>query len=364
MLIWLINCIAVFLLCAFCAGIVIPQILLIAFRKQLFDVPNERKIHRRLVPRLGGIAFKPVVFFSLFLVLGVNIALGNLFILTEFISDIKSLLFIFCAIMLLYLIGMADDLIGVKYRAKFIAQFLCALMLVSGGIWICNLHGALWIHSIPTYIGYPLTVLLVIFIINAINLIDGIDGLASGLSAIACLVYGIAFFILDEYIYSMLSFATLGVLLPFYYYNVFGDADRQQKIFMGDTGSLTIGIVLAFLSIQMSMYPSDNCIYKANTMIVAFVPLFVPCMDVIRVYFHRVRNGKNPFLPDKNHIHHKLLATGLKQRTAMVTIILGTLLLIILNIILSCYLNINLVLILDILIWIITNMWLSQKAIN
>ncbi len=358
----LINCLAIFLLCVLCAGIVIPQILLIAFRKQLFDVPDERKIHHSLVPRLGGIAFKPVILFAMFLVIGVNLQLSNENVLELSLDAVCPLIFSFSAMVLLYLVGIADDMIGVKYRAKFIAQILAALMIIAGGTWIDNLHGVLGIYGISPWVGYPFTVLVIVFIINAINLIDGIDGLASGLSATASLVYGFTFLMTEDYLYAMLSFATLGVLVPFFYYNVFGDPSKQRKIFMGDTGSLSIGIILAFLSIRIAMYPLNRCIINVNPLILAFTPLFVPCCDVVRVYMRRVRNGKNPFLPDKTHIHHKLLGVGLRQRPAMVTIVSCSLLLVITNILLSKYLNINLILVGDLAFWILVNIWLSRRA--
>lgn len=184
------------------AGIIIPQILLIAFRRQLFDEPDERKIHHCAVPRLGGIAFKPVVFFSISLLLGINLALGNTEILSEIGKNTQQLAFGFCAIMFLYLVGIADDLIGVRYRAKFVIQILCGMMLIAGGIWMNDLHGILWLHDIPIWLGYPLTVLVTVFIINAINLIDGIDGLASGLCSIACIFYGTTFYLLHLYFYA------------------------------------------------------------------------------------------------------------------------------------------------------------------
>ncbi|MBD5356198.1 MAG: undecaprenyl/decaprenyl-phosphate alpha-N-acetylglucosaminyl 1-phosphate transferase [Bacteroides sp.] len=361
---WIINCMAVFLLCIFCAGIVIPQILLIAFRKQLMDVPDERKIHRSLVPRLGGIAFKPVIFFSLVFILGINLALGHPSIMIEPLADARAILFGFCAVMVLYLVGIADDLVGVRYRAKFVIQILCAIMVVTGGIWINNLNGVLWLNELPQWVGFPLTVLVVVFITNAINLIDGIDGLASGLCGIAFLFYGIIFFILGHYFYAMISFATLGVLVPFFYYNVFGNAERQQKIFMGDTGSLTIGMILSFISIKLVMCVPEDAPFSPNTMVLAFAPMLVPGFDVVRVYLHRIRTGHNPFLPDKNHIHHKLLALGMHQRIAMVSIISFSLLLILANVVLSVYLNVNLILLLDALVWTIGNIWISRKIKN
>lgn len=358
---WIINCCLVFLLCVLCTGIVIPQILLIAFRKRLFDVPDERKIHHYVVPRLGGVAFKPVIFFSIALLLGINLALGHQEILTEIKSNVQALSFGFCTIMALYLVGMADDLIGVRYRAKFVIQILCAVMLIAGGIWISDLHGVLGIHDIPLWIGYPLTILVAVFIINAINLIDGIDGLASGLCSIACLFHGISFFMLHQYMYAMLSFATLGVLLPFFCYNTFGNAEHGRKIFMGDTGSLTIGMMLCILSIKLILCTPEESTGTPNPMVLAFSPLLVPCCDVVRVYLHRVRNGNNPFLPDKNHIHHKLLAIGMRQRNAMTTIVSFAVVFTLFNILLSQYINVNWILIGDVLVWTVVNIRLSKR---
>lgn len=361
MTIWIINICLVFLLCVFFAGIVIPQILLIAFRRQLFDELDERKIHHCVVPRLGGIAFKPVVFFSIALLLGVNMALGHAEIVREIGNDAQPLLFGFCSIMVLYLVGMADDLVGVKYRAKFVIQILCGTMLLVGGVELGNLHGVLGVYSLPAWLSCPLTILIAVFIINAINLIDGIDGLASGLCSIAFLFYGVIFSLLHQYIYAMLSFATLGVLVPFFYYNVFGNAEHGRKIFMGDTGSLTIGMMLCFLALQLARYVPAEDADIPNALVLAFAPLLIPCLDVVRVYLHRVRSGKNPFLPDKNHIHHKVLALGLKQRTTMISIISISFLLTLCNIWLSRYVNVNWLLVGDVLLWTLANVWLTKR---
>lgn len=359
---WTVNSFLVFLISAFCAGVLIPQILLISFRKNLFDIPDERKIHHGVVPRLGGIAFKPVVFFSVALLLGVSQLLGYADFVNYASLESRTLAFGFCAILVLYLVGIADDLIGIRYRAKFIVQISCGLMVIGGGLWIDNLYGLLFIHEIPFWVGALLTIFAVVFIINAINLIDGIDGLASGLSGVAMLFYGVIFLLLDEYIYAMLSFATLGVLVPFFYYNVFGDVRKQKKIFMGDTGSLTVGIMICILSLRLlhSSHLSELTL-QSNPFILAYSPLIVPCFDVVRVYLHRVKNGKNPFLPDKNHIHHKLLAIGMKQRTAMVTIVCISIVFTLGNILLSRCLGATMLLVLDVLVWTLGNIWLTRQ---
>lgn len=361
---WILNAIALFILCAFLAGIVIPQILLIAFRKRLFDEPNERKIHTSAVPRLGGIAFEPVIFFSLFLLIGTNLCLGFQEAINISASTITiiEIVFSFCTILMLYLVGMADDLIGVRYSAKFITQILGASLLIASGIYIDGFYGVFFLNELPIWIMYPFTILVIVFIINAINLIDGIDGLASGLSSVALLYYGILFYMLNEYIYGLLAFATVGVLVPFFYYNVFGNAEKGRKIFMGDTGSLTIGAIICMLSLKLIQCSANSTNIEVNPVVLAFSPLIIPCFDVIRVYLHRVKNGKNPFLPDKNHIHHKLLAIGIKQRYAMILILISSIIFTAVNFILSKYINVNLLILFDVFIWTSANIYLTKKA--
>lgn len=359
---WSWNIGAVFFLCVFLAGILIPQILLIAFRKKLFDVPDARKIHKGAVPRLGGIAFMPVIFFSYALAIVSNLLLGYEALPQAALNEDLLLLSVLCALQLLYLVGMADDLIGIKYRAKFVVQIICAALLIAGGDYFGNLDGILGIYEWPLWIAWPFTAIVIVFLINAINLIDGIDGLASGLSSIACIIYGVAFYSTGDYAFAMLAFATLGVLVPFFYYNVFGNAEKHSKIFMGDTGSLTVGLLLSVLGIKLfSLEPTDT-VDIGSPAVLAFSPLIIPCFDVVRVYFHRIRNKKNPFNPDKNHIHHKLLAMGLSQRVAMITIISVSLLLCLINVAFYSLLhfNLNIIIIVDVILWTMANIVVSK----
>ena len=357
---WSTSVVAVFLCSVICAGILIPQILLIAFRKSLFDEIDERKIHHSAVPRLGGMAFAPVVLFSTVLLLGVTLAIGNNSFLNELLKELKSVAFLICAVIMLYLVGLADDLIGVKYRAKFVVQIACAIMFIASDTYMRDFCGVLGCNELYTWFGVLFTMLLVVFIINAINLIDGVDGLASGLSGVAMLFYGTIFYMLGEYMYSIIAFATLGAVIQFFYYNVFGKAEKQQKIFMGDTGALTIGILLCFLALKLSSHDTEET-HNANPLIMSFAPLLIPCFDVIRVFFGRIRRNKNPFLPDKTHIHHKLMAIGLSPRVTMITIIVSSIIFTAGNIILSPYLNVNILIILDIVVWILFNIWLTHK---
>lgn len=342
------------------AGVIIPNIMTIAFRRRLFDDKDERKIHSGVVPRLGGIAFLPAFIFSFCVVVGCNIRIQSPGFFEIFLQSIVPVFFLLCALMLMYLVGIADDLIGVRYRAKFLFQLIAGMLIVMSGGWVKNLYGFGGIEEWPTIFGWGLTVFLVLYVVNAINLIDGIDGLASGLSAIGLAFYSWVFYQAGEYGYALLAGATLGTLIPFFYFNVFGSAERHTKIFMGDTGSLTIGTMLAFLSIQVFEIPIEKAPDGQNILIIAIAPILIPCLDVARVFMHRIRNGNNPFLPDKCHIHHKLLAFGCRQWQALVTILFADAVFILMNLLLSPYFNPTILLGADIALWVVFNMLLTR----
>lgn len=347
------------------AGVLIPQILLIAFRKKLFDEIDERKIHHSTVPRLGGLAFEPVILFTIFILLVFDVHTGRLQLMEELGENILSLSICVCSVILLYLVGIADDLIGVKYSAKFVVQVGCGLLFLFGGLYISDLHGLFFfIDRLPNFLFWPLTIFLVVFIINAMNLIDGIDGLASGLSGVALGYYGFVFLEIGEYTFSLVAFATLGTVIPFFFYNVFGKAEKQKKIFMGDTGSLTIGLILCFLSFRMAnveIAPIHTCLSKVHPMFLAFTPLMVPCMDVVRVFIFRLKCRKNPFMPDQSHIHHKLLKLGMSQHVAMISILFFSAFIIVVSLILSKVMDPTLLFMCIVLFYSVINIWMHSK---
>ena len=360
LLYWLENDLLCFAISVLIAGILIPKITLIAFRRNLFDEIDERKIHRGVVPRLGGIAFFPAFLFSLTLVVALNLRLGSAPMIDAIGGAFVPIYFEICAIILLYLVGIADGLIGVRYMAKFVVQIVCAILLACSGMYIDNLYGILWLNELPDVLAWLFSILVTVYVVNAINLIDGIDGLASGLSSIALIFYAVVFFNGGEFIYSLLAVASAGTLFPFFYYNVFGDVTKQKKIFMGDTGALTTGMVLVFCAIAVMCAKPDFLTVDYNPAIVALSPLIVPCFDVFRVYFHRVKKGRNPFLPDKCHIHHKILALGMNQAAALLTILGVSIAFIGINVLVSPFTNPTIIFIGDVVVWTIANILLTR----
>ncbi|MDE6648798.1 MAG: undecaprenyl/decaprenyl-phosphate alpha-N-acetylglucosaminyl 1-phosphate transferase [Muribaculaceae bacterium] len=357
---WIYTDMMVFCVALLLTGIIIPQILLIAFSKKLFDEVDERKIHKGVVPRLGGIAFLPAIIFSICLVLAINMSLGITGSVYVFSDCSRSILYLLCAEMLMFLVGIADDLIGVRYKAKFVCQILCAIFICASGSYIHDMGGMLWLEDLPSWLGWCLSVFVVVYIVNAVNLIDGIDGLASGLSGIALIYFGILLTLAQEWMLALLAWAQLGTLVPFFYFNVFGNPQKRKKIFMGDTGSLTVGIMLSFIALSVTDIDAPEVTKDYNMLVLAFSPLIIPAFDVVRVYFHRIRQHRNPFLPDKCHIHHKLLALGLNQRASLCTILLSAVIFMLVNVSLSPYISATWLLVGDVAIWLCGNLLITR----
>ena len=339
--------------------VIIPRILVISHKKRLYDVPDARKVHTMPVPRLGGLSFFPVILMSMFLVIGFRLYFWDVNVSGLSFNMLYEYLFLFVGMTLLYLVGVCDDLVGVGYRYKFAVQIAAAFLLVLSGNWFDSFGGLFGIYSVPVWVGVPFTVFIVVYITNAINLIDGIDGLASGLCCIALSVLSVIFFLRGQYVYALLAICTLGILMPFWCYNVFGNANRGHKLFMGDAGSLTLGYVISFLIIHMSVTNEVSPTLSNPYMVIAFSTVLVPLLDVIRVVLHRLREHKNPFLPDKNHFHHKLLRTGMRVRMVMVCIIAISAFFILLNSSLAWRVDITYLFFLNLFCWSILHVGLN-----
>lgn len=291
---------------------VLPRILIIARSKGLYDNPDARKCHTGKIPRLGGLAFVPAVLISFSFTVAVRYLIDFPLHPVVCASTLLELLFLMAGSVFLYFVGAKDDLIGVRYSKKFVAQFLVASLLPLSGLYINNLYGLLGVYELPALIGVPFTIVLIVYITNAVNLMDGIDGLAAGGSLICFLVYGLSFFDKGLWIYATLAFAFVGCLLPFLYYNLFGSAARGTKMFMGDSGSLLMGYLLSFFAIKYAMFAEGTSL-EVQHFIVPFSLLFLPIFDALRVMCVRVLHNRPVFLADRNHVHHRCLAAGLSH---------------------------------------------------
>ena len=282
----------------------------------LFDLPNARKVHKYSIPRLGGTLFMPSLGLSAIITLLIMYQDIN----KDFQIGLSNVMMVVGAIMI-YLIGIFDDLKGMKAIHKFIIQTIAALIFPLCNLMISNLHGLFGIHEIPLWIGYPLTVFIILLIVNAINLIDGIDGLASGLAFLILTSFAYLYYELNALLFSIISISLAGATLAFFFFNMYGKVGRL-KTFMGDSGSLFLGYVIAYLAIkyQMSQEPLGFP-YREEALLISFTLVFIPCIDVIRVALWRKFNRKAMFEPDKTHIHHRIMQMGFDMHQTLATII-------------------------------------------
>jgi UDP-N-acetylmuramyl pentapeptide phosphotransferase/UDP-N-acetylglucosamine-1-phosphate transferase len=273
----------------------VPVILQVAEKKKLYDIPDERKLHTRPVASLGGVGI-----FGGFLLASLLSVQGYLH--PEF-------QYFFAAALVIFFLGLKDDLMILSATKKFIGQIIAASILIHlGGIRLDSMFGLFGFEQLPEGFALALSYLTIIVIINSFNLIDGVDGLAASLGILTMLVFGTYFFAVDYQAYALFSFSMAGALAAFLIFN-----HHPARIFMGDSGSLLIGLVNAILVIKFINVAHEPAVALPVTSSVAigFAILIVPLLDTLRVFAIRILDGRSPFSPDRNHVHHLLLDNGL-----------------------------------------------------
>lgn len=281
--------------------ICMPAIVRIAKKRNFVVKPNKRTSHEGEIPNVGGIN----IFIAFFLTV----------ILFSF-QVIEQWQFLFVGVFFILIVGFVDDLIDIKAFWKLLGQLLAGFFLiVVSDIRIVSFQGFLSIYELPLWFSYLVSFFVYIVIVNALNLIDGVDGLASGLGILYCLFFGIYFTLTGNHNLAICAFTLVGALAVFFIYNVFG---RRNKIFMGDCGSLFLGYMINLFVFQFCTLNACNEVPEQYHMsaapAVAICVLMVPLFDTMRVMITRIKKGRSPFSPDKNHIHHLLLKIGLKHR--------------------------------------------------
>ncbi|MGZ3763026.1 MAG: MraY family glycosyltransferase [Mucilaginibacter sp.] len=274
----------------------VPSILHVARARHLYDdLGHFRKQHDHGIPRLGGVA----IFVSFTIT-------SLLFSMTDKSLPINYLL---TACIILFAMGLKDDLSGVNSRTKFFIQFIVASILVLlGNIRLSSMYGIFGIYDLPYWPSIALSVLTIILIVNAFNLIDGIDGLAAITGIVVNGCFAAMFIYMQQYELAAVSLAMVGAILGFLKFNI-----TPAKIFMGDTGSLLIGlisVVMAIKFIELNKFTNISTpeIFSAPALAVAV--LIGPIFDTVRVFILRISNGVSPFSADRNHIHHRMLKLG------------------------------------------------------
>ena len=271
----------------------VPKVKRIVYSKRLMDEPNNRSSHKRSTPSLGGIAFYIIFIFGLYF--------------NDQFDEFNVSMSILPGITLMFFLGLKDDLVALSSRVKFCGQILaCLFVLYHYKFEIESFHGFFGIYNLPIWVSIPLALLIMITVINAYNLVDGIDGLAASISTVALSFFSVIFFFVGHHFLALTAVSMIGVLVGFLFFNL----SERRKIFMGDTGSLVIGFLLAVLSIRLLALDQglELLPFKAK-----YIPLLmgtfilIPLFDVVRVFSVRILQGQSPFSPDRNHIHHVII---------------------------------------------------------
>ncbi len=276
----------------------IPVIIQVAKDKKLFDEPDERKVHKAVIPTLGGLG----IFAGFIVATLMGVPLG---ITTE-------LQYFAAASIVIFFLGMKDDILVLSASKKFIGQLIAAGILIKfAGVQITNMHGFLGIYEIPHYASIALSLFTIIVITNSFNLIDGIDGLAGSLGFLTTIVFGTYFYYIGQMAYAVMAFALAGSLISFLIYNF-----SPAKIFMGDTGSLVLGLINSILVIKFINLAGASSVSfpLESSPAIGFAILMIPLFDTLRVFGLRILDRRSPFSPDRTHVHHFLLDIGFSHR--------------------------------------------------
>ncbi len=284
----------------------IPVIIQVAKDKKLFDEPDERKVHKVVIPTLGGLGIFAGFIIGFLMGVPSNLA--------------YEMQFFIAASIVIFFLGMKDDILVLSASKKFIGQLIAAGILIKfGGVQITNMHGFLGIYELPHIASIVFSVFTIVVITNSFNLIDGIDGLAGSLGLLTTTVFGLYFLYSDHLMYSVMSFALAGALVSFLIYNF-----SPAKIFMGDTGSLLLGLINSILVIKFINIAgtSGGKFFLEASPAIGMAVLIVPLMDTLRVFGLRLLQRRSPFSPDRLHIHHFLLDLGWSHRRITLTCVL------------------------------------------
>ena len=289
--------------------LIVPVIIKYSLKRNLLDIPGRRKIHKKVTPSMGGIAIFCGFFIS-----------SLIWIDLSMWSEIK---FILVALFVIFFIGVRDDLVPLRAILKLIGQILAASLLIFlFDLRLDSLYGIFGIIDLPDGVSYLFTIFTIIIITNSFNLIDGLDGLAGTIAIISLFCFGTWFYLVGDSTFAILSYTMLGAILAFLIFNW-----EPSEVFMGDTGALVIGMLLAILAIHFInvnySLPLDNPYKFLSSIGTAACFIIIPLVDTSRIIILRLFKGKSPFKPDKSHIHHAIMRLG-KTHSQTTLILAGT----------------------------------------
>jgi UDP-GlcNAc:undecaprenyl-phosphate GlcNAc-1-phosphate transferase len=275
--------------------VAIPKVIFFSEKLRLLDEAGIRASHKGSVPIFGGIAIFTGIIFSLL-----------------FWADIENIQYLLVSILIVFFVGVIDDLLELSPLKKLVGQVMATLIIIFlGDLKIDNMHGVLGVYDLPIWLGTLFTIFVVIVITNGFNLIDGVDGLAAGIGVISSFSFGVIALLMDQSDMAIVAFTLMGSLLAFLKYNFY-----PAKIFMGDTGSLVVGMILSILAINIIRYGlvTETIKLPNKGPLLSIVILAIPLFDSLRVFVARIIKRRNPLSAGRGHIHHALLSLGLGHK--------------------------------------------------
>lgn len=295
------------------ALLAIPTIIKVSYLKHLYDVPDDRKTHGRVIPTLGGLA----------------IFAGFTISLCVFAPNQDSFLhykYLLASVLIIFFIGLKDDILIISPIKKLAAQILAvSIIVLFGGVRLTSMYGLFGIDEISFEVGVVLTIFTMLVIMNGFNLIDGINLLSGGIGVVVTSTFGIWFYLNEFYSLAIICSSLVGALIGFLWFN-----KTPAQIFMGDTGSLIVGLITSLICIKfIELNSSANHLSVNSVPLIAFSVLIVPLFDTLRVFTWRILKGNSPLHPDRNHIHHRLLEIGFSHMKSSLIIIFVNIILII-----------------------------------
>ncbi len=304
--------------------IVLPIVIKVSKSIDLLDNPDQRKIHATGTPSLGGIA----------IFLGFSLAV----LITIPLSDLSQIKFFLFGLMVMVFLGVRDDVANMTAKHKLVVQLFCASVVVYfSDIQLSGFYNIFGIGDLPTWFNIPFSIFVIVALTNSLNLIDGIDGLAGSVGILVLGFLGWFFLMTNQTAYAVICISLVGSLIAFLFYNW-----NPSKIFMGDTGSLSMGFVISCLTIHFINLAGEGAMptFPLHSSVgVGMSLLILPISDTLRVFVIRFMNGKNPLDPDRNHLHHGLLKMGMNHSKATITLVSFNTVILVMAIYLNQYLT-------------------------
>jgi lipopolysaccharide/colanic/teichoic acid biosynthesis glycosyltransferase/UDP-N-acetylmuramyl pentapeptide phosphotransferase/UDP-N-acetylglucosamine-1-phosphate transferase len=335
---------------------IVPRLMLVSIKDDWAQMPNELDKKSYTALQIAGVSIFPVLIISLCLSFLMPLCLSNNYYVQTAYHMVPRILQVITGITILFVAGLKYDMNGSSSFMRFLAILIASCLFPASQMCITNFNGIFGIYEIPAWIGSIITVLLSMYLIEMVKLLDGMDGLASGTSVILLSLFIPLFVTTESITPAVVSACALGAVLPFF---IMKKSSRKwQKSIMGNSGSYILGYVIAYVVI--ALFCRAGTVYYNGIQVLAFSIVMMPMLDVLRVVGSRARDGRSLNMPDRNQINYKIIRTGLPNWTFFPIYFALILLYVVTTYVLLRYdTDINVILLIDVLLWIMSELVLN-----